>query len=105
MAEREERVLQAFRGMLPNDAPAPEVETLRFRVSYLAATVVADRLEDQVEPTWSLVGNIGPYTERFVGDYDGAVRRAEDRAREMAAYRLGYDVVLQRMGRMSGGEE
>jgi hypothetical protein len=101
---REEVVLQSFRAMVPDDATA-EVATLRFRVTYLDAAIVADLLEDQIKPTWTFVSTIGPYTERFVGTYDEAVARATARAREMAAYRLGYDVVLQRMERMSGGDE
>lgn len=101
---REKAVLRSFKQMVPDDVE-PVVETLRFRVTYLDAAIVADLLEDQEVPTWSFVSTIGPYTERFQGDLEAAVIRATARAREMAAYRLGYDVVLQRMARMGEGEE
>ena len=101
---REKAVLRSFRAMVPDDAEAT-VETLRFRVTYLDGSVTATLMEDQETPTWQFVSTLGPYVETFVGTYDEAVGRATARAREMAAYRLGYDVVLQRIARMGAGEE
>lgn len=101
---REKAVLRSFKQMVPDDAE-PTVETLRFRVTYLDGSVAATLMEDQETPTWQFVSTLGPYAETFPGSYDEAVARATARAREMAAYRLGYDVVLQRMARMGEGEE